>query len=47
MTIYAHNPWIMRAYGSFEMASQRASRMDRRLKVLASIKAGALVGCPW
>ena len=47
LTIYAHNPWIMRAYGSYEMASQRASRMETRLKTLASIKAGSLVGCPW
>jgi hypothetical protein len=47
LTIYAHNPWIMRAYGSFEMASQRATRVEPRLKALASIKAGSLVGCPW
>lgn len=47
MTIYAHNPWIFRAYGGFEMAAQKASRVDARLKTLASIKAGSLVGCPW
>jgi len=47
LTIYAHNPWVMRAYGAYEMASQRATDVDTRLKVLASIKAGSLVGCPW
>jgi hypothetical protein len=47
LTIYAHNPWVMRAYGAFEMTMQRASRAPPRLKALASIKAGTLVGCPW
>jgi hypothetical protein len=47
MTMYAHNPWVLTAYGNFELAFDRASRVDKRLKTLASIKAGALVGCAW
>jgi hypothetical protein len=39
LTIYAHNPWVMRAYGSFEMGADRARTVDKRLKVL--------VGGPW
>jgi hypothetical protein len=47
LTVYAHNPWVMRAYGAFEMGAERARAVDKRLKALASIKAGTLVGCPW
>jgi hypothetical protein len=47
LTLYAHNPWVMRAYGSFELCAERATRLDKKLKLLASIKAGSLVGCPW
>jgi hypothetical protein len=47
LMIYAHNPWVLRAYGSFEMAAERARFVDKRLKALASIKAGSLVGCSW
>jgi len=47
LTLYAHSPWMMRAYGSFEMAAERATHVDVRLKTLASLKAAALVGCAW
>ena len=47
LAIYAHNPWIMRAYGTFELMAERATYADKRLKILASIKTGTLVGCPW
>ena len=47
MTIYAHNPWVLSAVGNFEMGMMRASRVDKRLKALASVKAGMLVGCAW
>lgn len=47
MTIYAHNPWVLFAYGNFELGLERASRVDKRLKALASIKAGSLIGCAW
>jgi len=47
MTMYAHNPWVMVAYGNFEMGFDRASRVEKKLKVLASIKAGSIIGCAW
>jgi hypothetical protein len=47
MAMYAHNPWVLVAYGNFELGIERASRVDKRLKALASIKAGALIGCAW
>lgn len=47
MTIYAHNPWVLVAYGNFELGFERAGRVNKSLKALASIKAGSLVGCAW
>ncbi|HRI64312.1 MAG TPA: hypothetical protein PK156_08735 [Polyangium sp.] len=47
MTIYAHNPWVLCAYGNFELGMEKASRVDKRIKALASIKAGSIVGCAW
>ena len=47
MMVMAHNPWIFRAYGAFELALDRARRVDAKLKALASIKAAALIGCPF
>lgn len=47
MTIYAHNPWVLVAYGNFELGLERAGRVNKSLKALASIKAGSLVGCAW
>lgn len=47
LTLYAHNPWVMRAYGGFELAAERAASVEPRLKALASVKAGSLVGCRW
>ena len=46
-TISAHHPWIFRASGGFELALDRARLVDARLKVLAEIKAAALIGCPF
>ena len=45
MRIMALSPWVMRAYGAFEMASGRAKALPPDLKGLASIKAASLVGC--
>ena len=47
LTITAHNPWVFRAYGGFEWAIRKASRVDDKLKVLAQIKAATLIGCPF
>jgi hypothetical protein len=45
--VAAHNPWILRAMGGYELALDRARRMDAKLKAVAEMKAGAIVGCPW
>jgi len=45
MRIVAHSGAVLWAVGGFELAIGRASRMPERLKNLAGIKAGALVGC--
>jgi hypothetical protein len=47
MMVAAHSPWVFRAYGAFELALDRARRVDAKLKALAGIKAAALVGCPF
>jgi hypothetical protein len=45
--VTAHSPWIFRGMGAFELALERARRVDPKLKALAGIKAAALVGCPF
>jgi hypothetical protein len=47
LTIAAHNGAIFQGYSAFEFALTRAHAVPERLKTLASIKAGALVGCPF
>ena len=47
LTIKAHNPWIFRAYGSYEWALAKANHVDAKLKALASLKTATLVGCPF
>jgi len=47
LTVAAHQPWIFRAYTGYEFALARAKLVDPRLKVLAELKAAALVGCPF
>ena len=47
LTIVAHNPWIARAYASYELGLDRARLVDPKLKALASLKAATLVGCPF
>jgi AhpD family alkylhydroperoxidase len=43
----AHLPQLLLGYGAFELAAERAHRMDRRLKDLAVMKAAQLSGCEW
>jgi alkylhydroperoxidase family enzyme len=43
--VYAHTPALLMGYGAFERATERQSRVDGRLKVLAETKAAALVNC--
>jgi hypothetical protein len=40
-------PAIMAAVGTYETALLLSDRVDSRLKALASLKASALVGCPF
>lgn len=47
LTVIAHHPWLTRGYVAFEMAQERSRLVDRRLKLLAQIKAAALIGCPF
>jgi 4-carboxymuconolactone decarboxylase len=45
--VNAHHPLLMNGYGAFELAFQRSKKAPERLKVLAEMKAAAMVGCPW
>ena len=44
---YLHVPTLLMGYGTFETAVERSKRVDQRLKALAELKAGAVVGCEW
>jgi len=44
---YAHSPALLAAVGGFELAIDRADRVDPRLKAIAELKVAALVGCPF
>jgi alkylhydroperoxidase family enzyme len=44
---YLHHPRLLMGYGSFETAVERSHRVDERLKLLAELKAAAVVGCEW
>ena len=47
LAVAAHHGWVLAGYGAYEFALERAARVDARLKVLAELKAGAMVGCPF
>jgi hypothetical protein len=47
LAIMAHHGAILAGAGGFEMALQRARRVDSRLKELAGIKAAMQIGCPF
>jgi len=47
MRVMAHQPWVLWTCGWFELGLERWHTLDGRLKALASLKAGARVGCPW
>jgi hypothetical protein len=47
IAVSAHNGAILAGYGAYEFALQRARRVPEKLKVLAELKAGTLVGCPF
>jgi alkylhydroperoxidase family enzyme len=43
--VYAHAPRLLIGYGMFEQATAAQHEVDERLKMLAELKAGALVNC--
>ena len=43
----AHNPLVLAGWGTFELALERASRMDARLEELAATGAATMTGCPF
>jgi alkylhydroperoxidase family enzyme len=43
--VYAHAPGLLMGYGAFERATAKQSRVEERLKVLAEMKAAAIVNC--
>lgn len=47
MDAYLHHRKLLLGYGAFETAVVRSSKVDERLKLLAEMKAAALVGCEW
>ena len=47
LAVAAHHGAIFFGYSTYELALDRARLVDKRLKTLASLKAAALVGCPF
>ncbi len=45
--ITAHHPRLLKAYGQMEMGQGAATSVPTPLKALASLKAAALIGCPF
>jgi hypothetical protein len=45
--VTAHHPRLLKAYGQMEMGQEAATSVPASLKVLASIKAATLIGCPF
>lgn len=45
LRLYAKSNPVLWAAGAFEMANGRASRVDQKLKDLASLKAASMIGC--
>jgi len=44
---YLHTPGLLAGYGAFELATERAGRVEERLKLLAELRAAQVVGCEW
>lgn len=45
--LLARRPAIAAAVGAYETALLASGRVDGRLKALAEIKTGSLIGCPY
>lgn len=44
---YLHHKRLLYGYSAFETAVERSHKVDERLKLLAEMKAAAIVGCEW
>lgn len=44
---FLHHRTLLFGYGAFELATERAGRMDEELKLLAELRAAQVVGCEW
>jgi hypothetical protein len=47
LKIVAYHPGLLRAVGRMEMAQASAGTVDKKLKVLAGLRASTLTGCPF
>lgn len=47
VAVTAHSPGLMAGYSAFELAVERAQRLQARVKELAALRAAMLVGCEW
>lgn len=47
LTVAAHHGEVLKAYTGYEYFLARARRVNAKLKALVSIKAAALIGCPF
>ena len=47
LRLFAHHRQLLLGYGALEIASERADRVDARLKHLAEMRAGMICGCEW
>jgi alkylhydroperoxidase family enzyme len=47
VSVLAHHPTMLAAYGAFETGLDRARRVPARLKVLGELRVAQLVGCPF
>jgi len=45
--VRGHDPYSLVAFGTFELAFERAKSADERLKFLAQYKTAQLVECGW
>lgn len=47
IAVTAHHPALLAGYGAFELATQKATRVDERLKELAVLRSAMLAGCEY
>ena len=47
VTITAHHPRLLKAYGQMETGQEAATSVPAPIKALACIKAATLIGCPF